>query len=209
MKKFYIRKWMIAFLLLILGIAMLLLCYQMLYTPAMEECEQSKKTVEALELSIASAKANLQQQSYYIEETEKLTAQTDALLDSIQMPGQILEEDQILFIRDLEKATGQKQSSISFGTDSVLFSSGAFTLNEKTFPYSYSLGYDEFKELITYLVENEENPMSLLSLTISHDAETNTCSGTMILRRYFVTGIEEYVAPIIAGVSIGTENIFN
>lgn len=207
MKKIYIKKWMIALLLLLVGIVGLFVCYQSFYNPAMDECEKTEKSIETLKTSIEAAKTNLEQQSYYTTETEMLVAKTEKLMDSIHFPGEILEEDQILYIQDVEKDTEQKQTTISFGTNSSLFSSGVFTLQEKTFPFTYTATYEGMKNLINYFVQNEEDPVSLVSLTISYDAETDTCTGTMILRRYFVTGIEEYQPPVIPGVQIGTDNI--
>ena len=49
MKKIYIKKWMIALLLLVLGIAALVVCYQMYYTPAMQEAEKAEKSIDTLE----------------------------------------------------------------------------------------------------------------------------------------------------------------
>lgn len=207
MKKVYIRKWMVALLLLIVGVVGLYYCYNNLYLTAVTEKENAEKNIDLLELKIATAKGNLSQESYYAEEAVKVKLQTQALLESVDMPGAILEEDQILFIRDLERITKQTQTQIVFGADSKLFSTGSLVLNEKTFPFSYSLPYKEFKELITYLVENEDNPMSLVSLTIAYDAQTDTVAGTMILRRYYVTGLDDYEAPEIPGIQVGTDNI--
>lgn len=207
MKKIYIKKWMIALLLLVVGVVGLYVCYSSFYRPAMEACEKTEKSIEMLKTSIDAAKANLQQQEHFVAETEKLVADTEKLLDSVQFPGEILEEDQILWIQDVEQDTEQKQTLISFGTSSTLFSSGSLVLQEKTFPFTYTATYEGMKNLINYFVKNEEEPVSLVSLTISYDAETDTCTGTMILRRYFVTGIEDYVPPVIPGVQIGTDNI--
>ena len=208
MKKIYIKKWMIALLLLVLGIASLLISYQTVYSPAMEEYEKVEKSVLLLELQLAAAKGNLKQKPYYEAETKKLEDETEKLYSSVKMPGKILEEDQVLFIRDLERITKQKQTQIVFGTDSQIFSVGKIALNEKTFPYSYALGYEAFKDLILYLVTTEETPMSLVSLTVNYDAQTDTVSGTMILRRYYVTGMEEeYVPPVIPGIIPGADQI--
>ncbi len=207
MKKFYIGKWTIALLLVIVGIVGLYLCYSKAYVPAVAEKEAAEKNIDLLELRLATAKGNLSQEGYYAEEAKKVSQQTQELLDSVDMPGAILEEDQILFIRDLERLTKQTQTQIVFGVDSQLFKTGELVLNEKTFPYSYSLPYKDFKELITYLVEKEDTPMSLVSLTIAYDAQTDTVTGTMMLRRYYVTGLDEYVPPTIPGVQVGTDNI--
>lgn len=208
MKKLYIKKWMIALLLLVLGIAALAVCHQTYYTPMMQEAEKSQKSCETLQAAIAVAKSNLEKEASYAEEAEKLKAKTEELLESFKFPGEILEEDQILWIRDQEIATEQKQTAIVFGTSSPLYRSGAFTLHQKTFPFSYSATYAGMKNLITYFVENEDDPVSLVSLTITYDPQTSTCSGTMMLRRYYVTELEDYVPPTIPGVQIGTDNIF-
>jgi hypothetical protein len=207
MKKVYIRKWMVALLLFVVGVVGLYMCYNNMYLPAVAEKERAEKNIDLLELRIATAKGNLSQEGYYAEEAEKVKADTEALKETVKMPGQILEEDQILFIRDLERLTEQKQMQIAFGADSKIFSVGSLVLNEKTFPYSYSLPYDKFKELITYLVEKEDTPMSLVSLTIAYDPQTKNVTGTMILRRYYVTGLEEYVPPVIPGIQVGTDTI--
>ena len=207
MKKFYIRKWMIALLLLIVGVVGLYVCYNNMYLPAVAEKESAEKNIDLLEMRIATAKGNLSQEAYYAEETVKVKEEMEKLLDSVDMPGAILEEDQILFIRDLERLTSQKQTQIVFGADSKLFATGSLVLNEKTFPYSYSLPYKEFKELITFLVNKEDTPMSLVSLTIAYDAQTDTVAGTMILRRYYVTGLDEYEPPVIPGIQVGTDTI--
>mgnify|MGYP003293104617 CR=1 FL=1 len=207
MKKLYIRKWMIALLLLVVGVVGLYICYNNVYLTAVAEKEAAEKNIDLLELKIATAKGNLSQEGYYAEEAVKVKEQTQELMDSVDMPGAILEEDQILFIRDLERIAKQKQTQIIFGADSKLFSTGSLVLNEKTFPFSYALPYKEFKKLITDLVENEDNPMSLVSLTIAYDAQTDTVAGTMILRRYYVTGLEEYQPPEIPGIQVGTDNI--
>ncbi len=208
MKKVYIKKWMIALLLLALGIAALLVCYQTYYTPMMQDAEKAQKSAETLQTAIVAAKANLEKEAYYAEETEKIKAQTDALLESFQFPGEILEEDQILWIRDQEIATEQKQTAIVFGTSAPVYQSSAFTLHQKTFPFTYTATYEGMKNLITYFVENEKDPVSLVSLTITYDPQTSTCTGTMMLRRYYVTELEDYVPPTIPGVQIGTDNIF-
>jgi len=208
MKKIYIKKWMIALLLLVIGVAGLFVCYQKYYLQLIADAEKAQKSSDTLRVAIAAAKANLEKEESYAEETEKVKTQTDELLESFQFPGEILEEDQILWIRDQEIATEQKQTSIVFGTSSPLYSSSAFTLHQKTFPFNYTATYEGMKNLITYFVENEKDPVSLVSLTIMYDPQTETCSGTMMLRRYYVTGLEEYVPPKIPGVSIGTDEIF-
>ena len=208
MKKIYIKKWMIALLLLVLGIAALAVCYQTYYTPMMQEAEKSQKNAQTLQLAIATAKANLSKEESYAQETEKIKAQTEELLENFYFSGEILEEDQILWIRDQELATDQKQTAIVFGTASPLYQSGSFTLHQKTFPFTYTATYAGMKNLITYFVENEKDPVSLVSLTIQYDPQTSTCTGTMMLRRYYVTGLEDYVPPSIPGVQIGTDNIF-
>ncbi len=206
--KIYIKKWMIALLLLLIGIAGVLISYHSFYRPAVDECEKLERSVKNLQDSVAVAKANLQQKAYYEEETEKLISQTQELMDTLHFPGEILEEDQILYIQKVEKETGQKQSLISFGTNNTLYTAGSLVLQEKTYPFTYTTTYEGLKELIGYFVDNDEEPCSLESLTISYDAQTDTCTGTMILRRYYLIGAEEYTPPVIPGVEIGTEQIF-
>jgi len=208
MNKIYIKKWMIALLLLVVGLAGLFVCYQNYYLQMVADAEKARSSSETLRTAIYAAKVNLEKEESYAEETEKIKGQTDALLESFEFPGLILEEDQILWIRDQENATGQKQTSIVFGTTSPLYTSSAFTLHQKTFPFNYTATYEGMKNLITYFVENEEDPVSLVSLTITYDPQTSTCSGTMMLRRYYVTGLEDYVPPKIPGVIVGTDEIF-
>jgi hypothetical protein len=59
MKKVYIRKWMVALLLFVVGVVGLYMCYNNMYLPAVAEKERAEKNIDLLELRIATAKGNL------------------------------------------------------------------------------------------------------------------------------------------------------
>jgi hypothetical protein len=54
-------------------------------------------------------------------------------------------------------------------------------------------------------------PASIVNISVSYDSTTDKMSGTMILRRYYVTGVGSYTPPQIPDnmFPIGDSNIFN
>ena len=48
MKKFYIRKWMIALLLLVVGVVGVYICYSKVYVPVVAEKENAEKNIAML-----------------------------------------------------------------------------------------------------------------------------------------------------------------
>lgn len=125
-------------------------------------------------------------------------------------------EKSLIFLVGLEKFAKLEIPSVSFGTDTEIFTSdtvpstNGLGVSVYTSPLSisYRTTYEGLKECMDYINQYEER-MNVESITASYDATTGNLTGTMVINLYAMSGTDkQYVKPEVAGIPIGTENIF-
>lgn len=73
---------------------------------------------------------------------------------------------------------------------------------------NFTTSYDGFKKLVDY-INNYPDKTEIDSVSVSKDSTTGLLSGSLVLKRYALTGTgKAYEAPVIDNISIGTDNIF-
>lgn len=82
-------------------------------------------------------------------------------------------------------------------------------INRSQFSISYTAGYEQLKEFIDYLHNNKEK-ITVESLNATENDEYGLLSGNITLSFYTVQDEDhQYEAPVIEGLPIGKDNIFN
>ena len=133
-----------------------------------------------------------------------------------KFPAEIRLEDELLYVEYLESKLQYDIGSLSVGADYSIYSmSNGQTLCTQYITVPYKTNYEGFKSLVTFFNgENktgDEYPASIVQLSMAHNSNDGTISGSMILRRYYLVGAgAEYVPPQIPDgmFDIGVDNIF-
>lgn len=206
-------KWIIAILLVIVGVVALIYVYSSQYSPVIEQNEKLERDIKLSETTLSSL-------SYYDVNKEKFIAETEQMKKDVEkilsvFPTQIKIEDEIIYSGYLEKQLGYKVGALTVGSDYSLYSmSSGHTLCAQYITVPYSANYKGFKTMIDFF--NDENktgnkyPASIVSISVQ--LNDGMISGNMILRRYYVLGqTSEYIPPEIpdGAVIVGIDKIFN
>jgi len=212
MKKYSNRYIIVILAVLVMGVTFLLL-YRA-YLSAVEERKLVEAECSVIEQEIAELDALSAELENLREEREVVEDKVKFVLDHYAL--QISPETSIRFIRGLESATGTTVRSISFGAESVFFSS-ELQLPEAEEPLkgyksplviSYETSYGNFKRLMDYIKDYPER-MNVESVTASFNSGTGYLSGTMTINLYRLEGTgREYDAPAEPNVPLGVDNIF-
>ncbi len=173
------------------------------------------------------------------DEVKQLVPEVVEKKDDIikSFPVYIAAEDNYMFVEKLEEALDITTSSVSMseseefyetiipavaaGTESAAPTSAGngktggtkdepavMTAYFSTLSFNFVTSYDGFKELAEYIRDYPEHT-AIDSVTISRDNMTGALSGSLTLKRYFLSGTgREYETPVIEGIDIGTDNIF-
>jgi hypothetical protein len=73
---------------------------------------------------------------------------------------------------------------------------------------NFQATYKEFKKLMDYIATYPDKTV-IDSVSVSYDNTTGNLSGSMVLKRFALTGTGKvYNIPMIDNISIGTDNIF-
>ncbi len=212
--KIFIGKWIIAILLIVAGVATLMYAYNSSYILAIEENEKLQKEIKLYESQIAQLDSAKRNEEKYKTETEKLKADVAKALSVF--PAEIRIEDELLYVEYLEEQLKYDIGSLSIGADySIYTMANGSTLCTQYVTVPYEATYEGFKAIVDFFNgENkteEENPASIVQISVSYNAGDGSVKGTMVLRRYYVIGEgAEYVPPKIPDgmFDIGVDNFF-
>ena len=213
-----ISKREIYLLVALLGIGIAVCAWQFGFKKINAETETLRAETEVIQKDIQKYSAVKNNIELYQKGIEDATTKIADVLN--EFPVAIMEEDLIMFGRELEKNDQATMvSSVAFGTNSNVFVATSHPVDSTTVPLSYSLynnqisvsyntSYDGFKDLVDYMYEHK-NRMSLESFALAYDADNGRLMGTSVINMYYVSGTDkEYKQQNLSGVSIGTDNIF-
>ena len=83
-----------------------------------------------------------------------------------------------------------------------------YTCYRADFPIAYEGSYESLKDVVAY-VDNFQNRMTINSVNISYDVESEICSGTLDMKCYAITGPDRPETSMeMNEVEIGVDNIF-
>ena len=211
--KIFISKWIVALLLVVLGAGSIAFVYTSQFSPMIEQNEKLEKEIELYEKTISNLSKHKLNEEKYKSETEALKKEVEQMLS--KFPVELRYEDELLYVDYLEENLGYKINNLNIGADYSIYSmANGRALCSQYITVPYSTTYNGFKELISFFNGDDDKtddkyPASIVNITVSYNDETDTMNGTMILRRYYVTGVGSYVPPQIPDgmFPIGDNNI--
>lgn len=211
--KIFISKWLVALLLIIVGVAAVAYVYTGQFAPMLEENEKLEKEIDLYEKNISILANHKLNEDKYLTETENLKKEVEEIL--AKFPVELRFEDELLYVDHLEDELGYPITNLNVGADYSIYSMAnnrALCSQYITIPYTTT--YNGFKELVRFFngdgdKTDDTYPASIVNISVSYNAESDTMSGTLILRRYYVTGSGSYVPPQIPDnmFPIGDNNI--
>ncbi len=207
-------------LLIFLLVAVILACsYFLGYQKLVEDKEGLEKEIEALDKKIKTKKEQLEKKDFYEIMTNVYAQKFEEELK--KFPEDIQEENQIMFFKEIEQFLTSEEDPFMIPT--VSFSEGQtivkFKETEKatgehyegkssTVTFPFTLTYDKFKELLSYL-EGYEDRSVVSTISASYNEDLDVVSGTVIFTQYAIA--EEtriLLKPEIEDILLGTDNIF-
>ncbi len=213
-----ISKKEIYLLLALVGIGIAVCVWQFGFKKINAQTEALQAETELLQKDIQKYSAVKNNIELYQKGIEDATSAIAGVLN--EFPVTIMEEDIIMFGRELEKNDQSTSvSSVTFGSNSNVYVATSHPVEATTVPLSYSLynnqiyisyktSYDGFKDMIDYIYEHK-NRMALESYSLAYDADNGLLMGSAGINMYSVTGTDkEYKQQNLSGVSLGTDNIF-
>ena len=184
------------------------------YNDELEATAEVKAQSESIQAEIDELNGLMVELESLQGEKKQVEEKVDFLLSHYGLV--ISPETSIRLIRSLENATGTKVRSMSFGTESVFFTSELQITEEgptltgyrSQLNISYETSYGNFKRLMDYIADYPER-MNVESVTASFNGASGYLSGNMTLNLYRLDGTgREYVPPVEPEVPLGVENIF-
>ena len=207
-----LSKWGLALLLVVIGFVAVGYVYTGHYTDIIEENEKLEKQIQSYELNLKKLSEHKLNEEMYVSETEKAMKEVEEVLSNF--PAEIKLEDNLLYVGYLEDKLGFAISTLNVGANYSVYSmKNSTTLCAQYITVPYKTTYSGFKKLVNFFngddKTGENYPASIVQISTSYNAETNTLQGTMILRRYYVTGAGTYVPPQLPEdmFQIGDNNI--
>lgn len=203
------RYWKIIFALLLLIAAVIV--YFAVYRPAHTEYETQLQTLDASIRIQELSSGQVQQQDGILEllpEKQAEIAESRRELYN-HFPVAMREEDQILYILDLEQIFGT-EIDFDFGrTETISLLSDGTVLQALKLKINYVTTYEGFKDMLDYL-SKDSRITSVRHADMQYNAETDTLSGTVTIQRYLLVppGAEYQEPDIETPGEIGKDTIF-
>lgn len=210
------KKSSINLLLILLGVAILLAGYLAIYKPTVEKTDAVNQEREALMPELNTLQGYYRNlDTYYtgIEDSQKIIKE-----ETERYGYDIRNEDQVMYMLNLEASTGIVVDSIRFsGLRQLLSYPQVVEVGEESMEryvwqngvsFNCLMDYDQLKSLVDFV--NESNPRtSLESIMIAYASDTGILNGTASINRYFISGKDYvYIPTDIYGIEIGNDNPF-
>ena len=156
-----------------------------------------------------------------IDNTRKeYKAQTDAFdrayeLITAKYPNGITQNNQLMFLREIEDEFGLRITSASYTDAEILYrfrstapgNSEPYSLVRSTMQFPVELSYDEWKRFIRYIEETDGCDV-IQTMIADYDDSGSRVSADVTICQYAIIGDDREVEELTAEVSAGTDNIF-
>ncbi len=170
------------------------------------------KLTQARVLELTNKEA---QRSDYIDTINGAGDKINEILSKYGATGS--KEKSIMFINRVEQETGLSIPSISFSAEENIYTSTQVDDNsipvirgyKNQLSVEYNGSYEAAKKLFTF-INNYSERTNIDSFTMLYNQETSGVSGSLIINQYSVVDANhEYAEPVVTGVPLGKDNIFN
>lgn len=196
--------------LILLGFAVVLLCWRFVYQKNMDEktaVEAEIKTLQERESELSKLEEN---KPFYEDEIERMEGENAEIIS--HFPANVLPENEVMYAVELEENSDVYFTSLVYGSPTAITTSyeekTGITAYDVPMSISYQSTYQGLKDAILYN-KAQDNRMVINSVTASFDSTTGELTGAMTLDQYYMTGTENvYAQPYVPEMDHGMENIF-
>ena len=205
----------IRILLIVLGVIIFVLVFQLGYKPMAED--NDLKTAQRIEWQTQVNQLQIlwNQKDEKQKEMAEFKTNDEAILRDI--PSYVSQEDQILYAQELENADFEVSAmamaaSVDVYKFNVNFNNQVYagqSMMNAQLTLNYKGTYDQIKKICARIQENG-NKETIQSIDLAFDRDTGKITGTLVINQYARTGDakETYNAPNIDGVTQGKGSVF-
>lgn len=207
----------VGLLLILLGVAIILVCYFAIYNPNNEKNDILRSEIASLQPVLADLKAKEANVPVYREGIEESKATIQTIKNGY--PGMINQEELIMYTVSIEDVIGIDTAGLSFAAPAILDEFEPIIENgeiifEKTVASKVGLNlnanltYLHLKDLVGFVYDRSIKT-TLDSVNISYNAENGVLLGTLNISKYFlVSPSDPYVETYVPPMPVGTPNPF-
>ena len=217
----------------IISLIIFVISYFYIYEAYVDKTEAANKEISLRKAEISDREKMLAEEDTLWEQIEEVNLQKQAIIDSF--PVYIGDEDNFLFVDQMESAVNVKTSSIN-STDSVMVfetilpvvqegpegdgtpsqtgntetseSPSVMLATANTLSMSFITDYRGFKDMSDYISRYPDHTI-IESVAVSSDSSSGILTGNLVLKRFALSGTgKHYEVPSIEGIDIGIDNIF-
>ena len=204
----------IKLLLVVLGILALGATYMYVYKPNMEDKDSLKVQADELEARYNDLQAKKAHEAEYKQQIADNNAAFDEILT--KFPADLNQETEVMFVKNLDKDQGEYKMNIknaSFSREQTFYTLGesGYECLTNTMPLSYEGSYEGIKDLMVYLMDDENGfkyRTSVDSVNMTYDMATGMCSGNVNFLQYAIRGGDRVPEKPDVDVEKGVDNIF-
>lgn len=185
-----------------------------------------EKKAQDIYTEVGLRKQRLQLNLERAERKDEVVAKTAALEAAISRivdsyPLHISKVDNLLFIKKMEDQLGIKFKMVDSTNAKAIYDTGlpakaiqlrdepaTITGMEAMVALNFQTDYKGLKKMVDYIINYPEHTI-IDSLSVSRDNTTNSLTGSIVIKRYALSGTgKPYAEPVIDDISIGRDNIF-
>lgn len=214
-------------LIALLAVAILVLTYMYVYKPTKEDMDSLNSEIDTLEARYNDLVQKEQLKDKYITETEEYNKQFDEIL--AKFPADLNQETTVMFLKGIEEQYEFQHDSVSLtepvdfyilgqgattgetqvveGTEEGAATDESYVCSLASFPVAYTGTYEGLKDYLDYII-NYKYKMNVETINITYDMVSQTCTGSLMLNAYAISGPDRTPDTVDVDVPNGVDNIF-
>jgi hypothetical protein len=155
----------------------------------------------------------LEKKEQYLQDTENYNQAYQLMME--QYPGGLAQDQQILFVTNLEREFDTQIVSVSYSDPESIYTFqtvepqnvNPYELERSTLSVPVDITYDEWKRLIEYIFAYQDKD-TIPGISSSYDAASGLVNAQVTMQQYAITGEDIPFEQQQAEAPAGTDNIF-
>lgn len=219
MKKKRLSAISIKYIINMISLAIFVVSYMYIYTEYLSKTKELYTEIGVVKHQIKTTMNKIDNEEEISVKTKDIEADIQKMLESY--PVYISKVDNLLFVKQMESDLNMDIKMIDSTDSSSFYDTGlpvrgsvdegepsTMTGLEAIIALNFQTDYKGLKRMVDYIVTYPEHT-TIDSLSISRDDTTNSLTGSLVVKRYALSGTGKiYEQPVIEDISIGTDNIF-
>jgi hypothetical protein len=205
-------------ILILVGILSVFLTYQMYFSSKQSEIEALQTEQKNLTKEINELQPVVDDAPFYQSEMERFVKEVSDMVQ--EFPVQIWYEDGILYVIEMEEnldvtipdftPTQSMDNLLSMVEGAGNFTGNTYSLYQASISMTYeAAGYDELKDVLNYIYDDEDNKRVITSVNFNFDETTGEISGSMNINMYAMDdGSRVYTEQKLDNSNAGVDQIF-